>query len=205
MLKHLLIFRFLLINVVGFVGVGLAYQRGWLEYLFANDPTYITVAITSLFYFVWFTTLRRVVRTSRDLDAQKAGACYMKPGKQSKVWAKIAWLLESSETMIGLGLIGTVIGFSIALSGVNEDSLGNAAGVTTALGPLMVGMKIALNTTIVGSILGMWNGINQRMLRTAVSCYLADCEDGNRVHFQVNVDTAEDFRSGFREPVRPGD
>jgi len=178
MLNHLLIFRFLLLNVVGYIGLGLAFQRGWIEYLFTNDPTFITSIILVLFCCVSLTTFVKVLKTSRNLDAQKAGPypC-LPPGRSSKVWAKIAWLLESSETMIGLGLIGTVIGFSVALSGVNEGSLGTAQGVSTALGPLMVGMKIALNTTIVGSILGMWNGVNQRMLQTATTCWLADCED----------------------------
>ncbi len=188
MLKHLLIFRFLLINVIGFLGISIAYQRGWIEYLFANDPTFITLVISTLFFFVWLTTFRRIIRTSRNLDAQKKDETeYVLPDQQSKVWAKIAWLLESSETMVGLGLIGTVIGFSIALSGVSEESLGTAQGVSTALGPLMVGMKIALNTTIVGSILGMWNGINQRMLRTATTCYLADCGETPHTSWRVGL------------------
>ena len=181
MLNHLLIFRFMLLNVIGFVGLGVAFQRGWIEYLFENDPTFITSAIWILFCLVWVSTFGRVLGTSRKLDKQKEGI-YRYPGRQAKVWAKLAWLLESSETMVGLGLIGTVVGFSIALSGVNEQSLGTAQGVSTALGPLMIGMKIALNTTIVGSILGMWNSINQRMLRTATTCWLSDCEDSRPIH-----------------------
>ena len=180
MLNHLLIFRFIILNVLGAVGIGLAYQRGWLEYLFSNDPTFITSGVVMLFTLVWLATARRILLTSRGLNHQKDGRVWrIRPGQQSKVWAKIDWLVDGSDIMVGLGLIGTVIGFSIALSGVNEGSLGSSQGVSTALGPLMVGMKIALNTTIVGSILGMWNGINQRMLRTATSCYLADCVDGD--------------------------
>lgn len=199
MLKHLLVYRFLLVNAMAFVAVGLAYQRGLIDYLFENDLTYITFGITALFAFVWGTTAARITKTSRLLNGQKEnGAFYMRSGKASKVWAKIAWITESSDTLVGLGLIGTVIGFSIALSGVEENTLNQAAGVSAALGPLMVGMKIALNTTIVGSVLGLWNTINQRMLRTATACYLADCEDASRVVWSMGIDTPDDFRSRER-------
>lgn len=199
MLKHLLIYRFLLVNIMAMVGVGLAYQRGLLEYLYSNDLTHITWGITALFCFVWLTTARRILEISRKLNFQKElGPIYLRPGRSSKVWAKITWIMESSDTLVGLGLIGTVVGFSIALSGVEEGALTNAAGVSAALGPLMIGMKIALNTTILGSVLGMWNGINQRMLRTATTCYIADCEDGQNLVFSVDVDNAEDFQSQQR-------
>ncbi len=105
----------------------------------------------------------------------------MPEGAISKYWAKVEWLRDVSYILVGLGLLGTIIGFSYSLSGVNEASLGSARGVSDAIGPLMDGMRIALNTTIVGAIFSMWNDINQRMLRTAMTCRIADCVDAPRM------------------------
>ncbi len=101
----------------------------------------------------------------------------MPAGAVEKVWAKVEWLRDVTGWLVGLGLLGTIIGFSYALSGVNEVSLGSARGVSDAIGPLMDGMRVALNTTIVGAIFSTWNEINQRMLRTAMACMIADCID----------------------------
>ena len=105
----------------------------------------------------------------------------MPPGAVSKVWAKVEWLRDVTGWLVGLGLLGTIIGFSYALSGVNEMSLGSARGGSDAIGPLMDGMRVALNTTIAGAIFSTWNDINQRMLRTAMSCMIGDCIDAQRV------------------------
>ena len=38
----------------------------------------------------------------------------------------------------------------------------------------MAGMRIALNTTVLGASLAIWHEVNQRMLRTALVVYWAD-------------------------------
>jgi hypothetical protein len=68
---------------------------------------------------------------------------------------------------VTLGLLGTVIGFAMALSGVDSASLASAAGVQKVAGQLMAGMRTAINTTIVGAVLGLWLDVNRRMIRTA--------------------------------------
>ncbi len=157
MLKNLLLYRFLLFNAAALSCVGLAWFAGLLSYLYQNDLTYLTYTITGLFTLVWGATFKRVVDASRGLNRQKAGhGSYVSPRDARKTWAKLRWLSEGSEFMVGLGLIGTIIGFSIALSGVDPGNLGSSTGVSAAIGPLMVGMKIALNTTIVGTIAAIW-------------------------------------------------
>ena len=188
MLRNLLIYRFLIVNLLAVLAGIVAGDRGWIQPLYGNDFTYLTSITTALFAVCWATTFRRVLGVSQQMNAaKKAGHWYLKPGAVDKAWAKVAWLGDVSGWLVGLGLLGTIIGFSYALSGVNTASLGSAGGVSDAIGPLMEGMRVALNTTIIGAIFSTWNEVNQRMLRTAMSCYIADCIDEQRVIWKVGL------------------
>ena len=181
MLRNLLVYRFLIVNLLAVLAGIVAGDRGWLQPLYGNDFTYLTSIITLLFAASWATTFRRVCHTGYELNLMKKDGGgfieYMPEGQVAKTWAKVEWLRDVTCWLVGLGLLGTIIGFTYALSGVNEVSLGSARGVSDAIGPLMDGMRVALNTTIVGAIFSTWNDVNQRMLRTAMSCMIADCID----------------------------
>lgn len=58
--------------------------------------------------------------------------------------------------MIALGLLGTVIGFRIALSGVSPDTAGDISAVRPMVASLISGMGTALSTTIIGLIGSIW-------------------------------------------------
>ncbi len=74
--------------------------------------------------------------------------------------------------MILLGLIGTVVGFVIAVSGLGEtigqgDDMEQVKG---ALGQIIDGMSVALFTTLVGSVLGgLWLQVHYQILLRAIS------------------------------------
>ena len=63
-----------------------------------------------------------------------------------------------------LGLIGTVIGFIIALSAVDADAAADVSSIGPMVSTLITGMSIALHTTLVGAILNIWLMINYRLL-----------------------------------------
>jgi hypothetical protein len=183
MLKNLLIYRFAIFNTMMIALLLVAKERGLLHYIYVHDTTFITVGVTALFIVGWFATLKHVMKTSRLLNELKkmnlAGAGHGFPvAWGNKVRAKTAWLNDVSNWLVGLGLVGTVVGFTVALSGIDQDLLTQAAGVQTSVGKLMDGMRIALNTTIAGAVLGMWNEVNQRMLHTAQECMISDLEAG---------------------------
>ncbi|MGB0551804.1 MAG: MotA/TolQ/ExbB proton channel family protein [Alphaproteobacteria bacterium] len=52
-----------------------------------------------------------------------------------------------------LGLVGTVIGFIVALSGVDPESVCGASAAGPMVTKLILGMSIALYTTLVGAVL----------------------------------------------------
>lgn len=178
MLSHLLLYRFLLVNLVGFLGLGLAWNQGMIDLVFLQDHSRITWLIAAMFTVGWLGTVRRCWSVSRALDRIKLGKYWtMTTGDREKVWAKIEWMRDMTGWLVTVGLIGTVIGFTVALSAIDPDSLGAVSGVSASIATLMAGMKIALNTTIAGAIFSVWNEINQRMLRTAITGFLADITD----------------------------
>jgi biopolymer transport protein ExbB/TolQ len=63
-----------------------------------------------------------------------------------------------------LGLIGTVIGFIIALSGVDVELAANVDSVGPMISTLIGGMSVALYTTLVGAIFNIWLMVNYRLL-----------------------------------------
>ena len=76
-----------------------------------------------------------------------------------------------ANTLILLGLIGTVVGFVIAVNGLG-DTIGegeNMERIKSVLGQIINGMGMALFTTLVGSILGgLWLQVHYQMLMKAV-------------------------------------
>lgn len=175
MLTNLLIYRFALVNICFGAGAAYTIAAGWAGRLYAGDTTHITFGITTLFAVAWMWTAREVIAASVMLNHARDGS---RPAAtaamRDKDMAKIEWLGQVCEWLVGLGLLGTVIGFGIALSGIDQQSLSSASGVSASVEMLMRGMRVALNTTIAGAIFGMWTEVNVRMLKTALTVYWAD-------------------------------
>ena len=73
-----------------------------------------------------------------------------------RLFSRITHIRQIANTLVVLGLIGTVIGFIIALSGVDPDIATNPGAVSPMVAKLIEGMSVALYTTLVGSILSVW-------------------------------------------------
>ena len=67
-------------------------------------------------------------------------------------------------TLVLLGLIGTVVGFIIALSGVDPDKASDFDAVAPMISTLIQGMSTALFTTLAGAVLNVWLMINFHLL-----------------------------------------
>jgi hypothetical protein len=83
----------------------------------------VTFAIAALFVLGWLGTAKEIVIASRQLNFAKSGPM-LRPARleRDKDLAKVEWLASVSEWLVGLGLIGTVIGFIIALSSVDQSA-----------------------------------------------------------------------------------
>ena len=77
---------------------------------------------------------------------------------------RIVGVRHIANALVLLGLIGTVIGFIISLSGVDPAAASDANKVGAMVATLIGGMSVALNTTLVGAILYVWLIVNHRIL-----------------------------------------
>ena len=77
---------------------------------------------------------------------------------------RIVGVRHIANSLVLLGLIGTVIGFIISLSGVDPAAASDANKVGAMVATLIGGMSVALNTTLVGAILYVWLIVNHRIL-----------------------------------------
>ena len=182
----LLLLRFGLINLIGFALLGAAYLQGLVSMVFVADATYISAVICAVFLGGLGICALKVWQTSRDLNHLKSFdplvpshvAKYLarirgRPGESRAIVAgalrlkltqRVAVVRHVAGSLVLLGLIGTVVGFIIALSGVQPDQAANVKAITPMISTLISGMSTALYTTLVGSVLNVWLMINYHLL-----------------------------------------
>lgn len=184
--RFLLLLRFLLVNLVGFALLGAAFLQGWVTKALAADSTGIVLLIFGLFVFGLILCGWKIWRASHELNQIKAfdplrpsrvggylTAIRLRSADSRSITAELLKLKLSNRigivrhvanSLVLLGLIGTVIGFIIALSGVDVNLAADVDSVGLMISTLISGMSVALYTTLVGAILNIWLMVNYRLL-----------------------------------------
>lgn len=187
--KYVLLLRAVLLNVVALALLGVAALQGLVGPIFVTDVTYISHLIVAVFAVGLVVCLRRIVWVSRELNAVKErrltsetrsgrlllqahrtdsqGRASLMGAFRMKLSSRIAGVRHAGNSLVLLGLIGTVVGFIIALSAVDPATAGDANAITPMVASLIDGMGVALYTTLIGSILNIWLMLNCRLLETA--------------------------------------
>lgn len=178
MLRNLLLYRLLIVNLMGFVLLGLAFQRGWVMPVLDGDSTKLVYVMIALFCLFLVSLFVRASKITARLNTMKGGVTPGTTINETKFLEKMAHLDEIPEWLVTLGLLGTVIGVSMALFGVDQNSLSSPEGVKKVVTGLIGGMQVALYTTIVGGVLGLWASFNRRVIRTAAVVMLEDWNRG---------------------------
>ncbi|MXZ81382.1 MAG: MotA/TolQ/ExbB proton channel family protein [Gammaproteobacteria bacterium] len=75
---------------------------------------------------------------------------------RSRLYSRISVVRLIANNLVIFGLIGTVIGFVIALGAVDSAKVSDAASVAPMVSTLIQGMSVALYTTLVGAVLHVW-------------------------------------------------
>ncbi len=186
--RYLLVLRFALINIVAFALIGAAWLQGWLIGLFEPVTAILSGIIFAVFLYGLAMCGTKVWQTSVAINDMKAGgktaaaqaarhmaAARTKNAESRAIQINMLRLKLShsiqvvrliANMLVFLGLIGTVIGFIIALSGVHPEAVSQADSVASMVATLIQGMSIALYTTLLGAALNVWLNINHRILST---------------------------------------
>jgi hypothetical protein len=189
--RHLLVLRFALLNIVAGGLLAAVYLQGWLDDAFLGYTGWLTLGICSVFIFGLLLCAARIWRTNGELlsaceseppGVSRAGSYLASVGGRSaesrsitanllrnRLGNQIIVVRQTADSLVFLGLVGTVIGFIVALSGVDPQSSSQVEEVASMVATLVSGMSIALYTTLVGAVLHVWLMVNHRLLATGTS------------------------------------
>jgi biopolymer transport protein ExbB/TolQ len=95
---------------------------------------------------------------------------------------RISIVRHIANSLVLLGLIGTVLGFIIALSGVNAERATDINAITPMISTLISGMSTALYTTLVGAILNVWLMANHQLLTGGTVKLIASLMESAETH-----------------------
>ena len=186
--RYLLIMRFAVVNLIGIALLTAAWLQGWLGFVLEGDVTKLALVIVLVFLAGLALCAMKVRQVSAELDRIRAPEAYpnarvsrylaMIAGRDGqsrtltasalklKLASRIAVVRHIAGSLVFLGLIGTVIGFMIALSGVNPEDASDISAIGPMVSTLIGGMSVALSTTLVGAVLNIWLMVNYRLLES---------------------------------------
>ena len=170
MLKNLLVYRLVIVNLLWLLFLGYAQTQGWVERVIAGDHTGIIWICVAFFAYSLWSTAIRAGKVSKCLNALK--------DKQPlninpvKFVAKGAHLNELPGWIMLVGLTGNVIGIMLSIESAN---LGAGDPQQSIVG-LLSSMGVAFSATIASGVLALWAMINGQILNTATVCMLEDAK-----------------------------
>jgi len=183
---YLLVLRFALVNIIGLSLLGAAHVQGLVSMVLLGDQTHLSVVIFAVFLVGLGICASKVWQTSRQLNDMKSfdplvpsrAAIYLAQVRgcdgdargilaaalRLKLSHRVVVVRQIASSLVILGLIGTVIGFIIALSGVHPEQAADVKAITPMVSTLIAGMSTALYTTLVGAVLNVWLTVNYHIL-----------------------------------------
>lgn len=209
---HPLLLRYALVNVVALGLAWAAYVQGWLDGFWEPRTWIMALAIAAVF--VWGLALAgyRIFHVSTAIAALARG---------DKIPADVAHRLDRlrrvdarerplemdmarmeaanqigairflANALVFLGLIGTVIGFIIGLSGIDAAATSDVDKIAPMITELINGMSVALYTTLLGAVLNIWLNLNVRILSDGAVRLLRNLLE--------RATTSEEVSSGARD------
>ena len=214
-----LLYKWLIVNSFAALLVYVAWLRDWVALVVQSDESYLSIVIGVVFLVFWaissfhIVTLNReivlfVQRARSGLAASYVGKLRAKAAKfaggrvdqgmlagalRARLFLPIQIINYVANVLILLGLIGTVVGFVIAVSGLGDSIAGgtNLERVQGVLGQIVNGMGVALFTTLVGAILGgLWLEIHYQMLARAAGGLAIDIVEYADIEIIPALDSA---------------
>ncbi len=180
---HTVSLRFLLINMLAFVLLAMAWINGLVDKIIVADSTRLSVLIFAVFVGGLILCGYRAFQIGADLSdvengrIDRAGLAARVIEHQShnahgdsvnavrmELTQRIVLVRYIANTLVLLGLIGTVVGFIIALSSIDPERAKDVEAIAPMVTGLISGMSTALYTTLVGAVLNLWLMANYQIL-----------------------------------------
>jgi hypothetical protein len=184
--RYLLLLRFAVVNLVALALLGAAWLKGWVALILAGDSTHQVLLIAGVFAYGLIRCAGKIYSASVELNQVRepplSGPSQLRTyldnirGHDSqsraisaaalkmRLLSEIGSIRHIANSLVFLGLLGTVIGFIMALSGVDADTAGDVKSIAPMVTTLIDGMSVALYTTLVGAVLNIWLMLNYRLL-----------------------------------------
>ncbi len=184
--RYVLLLRFTLLNLFGFGLLGAAYAHGLVAMALEADRTYLSLVIFLVFLVGLGLSAHKVWQTSHELNSVRdfesgddsPAARYLAPmldgdadsranlvgALRMKIAHRTAVVRHIANSLVLLGLIGTVVGFIIALGGVDPEHASDVKAIAPMVSTLIQGMSTALYTTLIGAVLNVWLMANHQVL-----------------------------------------
>jgi hypothetical protein len=142
--------------IVQFVGACVVVWASWCGYvsrLVEADGAHMAYIIAAVFVCGVASTFLQASRVGKiSADESRIGSAH---------------LYDLFAALFILGIIGNAIGFLNAFGGVNINDLVTPEGVRKAGVQLLSGAGTAFGSTLVGLSLALWTSVNLRLLATA--------------------------------------
>ena len=186
--SYLLLLRFGLLNLLALALLIAAWGGGLVSRVIEADSTHLVLVIAGVFVIGLALACWHVFETSREINRARSldpapgsiAASYLAKtaGKDAqsrqilgsslrlKLSQRITLVRHIGNSLVFLGLIGTVIGFIIALSGIEADAVADIGAVAPMVSTLIDGMSVALFTTLVGAVFHVWLTMCYQVLAT---------------------------------------
>lgn len=192
--RSLLLLRYILLNVVAFALLGAAWSQGYVHKVINADQTYLSVVIFLVFIVGLVLCTQKLWQTNREIDSlktpeglksktishllvQRDSETAISGSMRLRLSHRISVVRHLGNTLVLLGLIGTVLGFIIALSGVDPETAADVNSIAPMVSTLIQGMSTALYTTLIGSIFNVWLMANFQMLSSGTVQLISDIQE----------------------------
>ena len=159
-------------------GVYLVHERGLVGVLLSGDRSYLSLVIFAVWAVMslrWLYLLRCVQQWRDQLAVPRAA---MPAAQTDQIEAMLArWLNHgwlAADSVLKLGLLGTIIGFILMLSPIAGLSGYDAASLQAALTKMSGGMAVALYTTLAGLVANLLLRVQFQLLADAMQALLLD-------------------------------
>jgi hypothetical protein len=171
--------KMLIVNVLWVALLSAAWNKGWLQYLFDKDVTFISHLLAIGAIVVIIISLQKGAKISKSLqDSESLVSSYaarvksigaarrtdVREALKTELQTDVASVSFLGNIALFIGVLGTVIGLILGFQHIDPNMISNVENAGATVAQLLVGLSVAFHTTLVGGLVYLWLRINHFML-----------------------------------------